>query len=162
VERIARWTYWRVQLPFILWAVGFVPLVDFWAPALSGSRQLNVPYLALALFVLTIAALAGARVCNRVVYTVLLRGVPVQNRFPSRAERRASSRQFGPSARNFFYFPLPVAFLGLWACATTMFIGALREDLFMWSLGALVSPLFWYAFVKEGVDTALRWITNRA
>ncbi|MGO9431154.1 hypothetical protein [Rhodoblastus sp.] len=47
-------------------------------------------------------------------------------------------------------------------CATTMFIGAVREDIPMWALGALISPLFWYALIKDGVDQAIRWIAGRA
>jgi hypothetical protein len=161
-ERISRWTYWRAQLPLILWTLGFVPLVDLWAPSLVASKRLEAPYCALALALLTVIALAGACIGNRAVYTGLLRGYPVMDRVPSRAEKNCASRQFGASRRNFIYLPLPVAFLGLAMCSATMSIGAVREDIQMWALGALVSPLFWYAFVKEGVDQALRWIRARA
>jgi hypothetical protein len=161
-ERISHWTYWRAQLPLILWTLGFVPLIDLWAPTLATSKRLEAPYCALALALLTFIAMAGAGIGNRAVYTGLLRGYPVMDRVPSRAEKKSATRQFGASHRNFIFLPLPVAFLGLAMCSTTMVIGEVREDIPMWALGALVSPLFWYAFVKEGVDQALRWIRARA
>jgi hypothetical protein len=160
-NRVSRWTYWRSQLPLILWTLGFVPLVVFWAPSLAESQKLEAPNCAIALALLTVIAATGGWMGNRAVYAGLLRGCPVMNRVPSRAERKSATRQFGASRRNFIYLPLPVAFLGLATCATTMFVGAVREDIPMWAIGALVSPLFWYAFIKEGVDQALLWITAR-
>ncbi len=160
--RISQWTYWRAQLPLILLTLGFVPLVDLWAPALAASRRLEASYFALALIILTVMALAGAWVVNRVAYARLLKGCPIMDRSPSRGERKNNTKQFGPSHRNIIFLPLPVAFLGVVVCSTTMFIGAVREDIPMWALGAVISPLYWYAFVKEGIDQALRWITARA
>lgn len=160
--RISQWTYWRAQLQLILLTVGFVPLVDFWAPSLAASKKLEAPYFALAVGILTAAAAAGAYFGNRAIYALLLKGCPVMDRFPSRAEQKNCTKQFGASRRNFIFLPLPVAFLGLAACSTTMFFGAVREDIPMWALGALISPLFWYAFVKDGVDQAVRWINARA
>jgi hypothetical protein len=142
-ERISYWTYWRAQLPLIVWTLGFVPLVDLWAPSLAASKRLEAPYCALALALLTVIALVGSGIGNRAVYTGLLRGCPIMDRVPSRAEKKSASWQFGASRRNFIYLPLPVAFLGLATCSTTMCIGAVREDIPMWALGALVSPLFW-------------------
>lgn len=161
-RRISHWTYWRTQLPLILWTLGFIPLVDLWAPSLADSKRLEATYCALALAVLTVVAVTGSYIGNRAVNARLLKYCPVMNRIPSRAEKKSAVRQFGASRRNFIYLPLPVAFLGLAACSATMFLGAVREDIPMWALGALVSPLFWYAFVKEGVDQALRWIRARA
>lgn len=160
--RVSRWTYWRAQLPLIIFTLGFVPLVDLWAPSLAASRRLEAPYFALAFGLLTAIAAAGAWLGNRATYALLLKGCSVMDRCPSRAERKTCTKQFGSSRRNIIFLPLPVAFLGVAMCATTMFIGAVREDIPMWALGALISPLFWYAFVKDGVDQALRWINARA
>jgi hypothetical protein len=160
--RISRWTYWRAQLPLIILTLGFVPLVDLWAPSLAASRRLEAPYFALALGLLTAVASAGAYAGNRAAYARLLKACPVMDRIPSRAEQRTCTTQFGASRRNIIFLPLPVAFLGVAVCATTMFIGAVREDIPMWALGALISPLFWYAFIKDGVDQAIRWIKAHA
>ncbi|MDR3424298.1 MAG: hypothetical protein P4M13_04365 [Alphaproteobacteria bacterium] len=160
--RISRWTYWRAQLPLIIFTLGFVPLVDLWAPSLAASRRLEAPYFALALGLLAAIASAGACLGNRATYALLLKDCSVMHRSPSRAERKTCAKQFGSSRRNIIFLPLPVAFLGVAMCATTMFIGAVREDIPMWALGALISPLFWYAFVKDGVDQAIRWINARA
>jgi hypothetical protein len=160
--RISRWTYWRAQLPLILLTLGFVPLVDFWAPSLASSKRLEAPFCALALGLLTVMASAGAYAGNWAAYALLLKGCPPMDRCPSRAERKTCTKQFGSSRRNIIFLPLAVAFLGLAVCSTTMFFGAVREDIPMWALGAVISPLFWYAFVKEGVDQAIRWIKARA
>ncbi len=160
--RISRWSYWRAQLTLVLLTIGFVPLVDFWAPSLAASRRLEAPYLVLTLGILTAVASAAACVGNRAAYAFLLKGCPDMDRFPSRAEQKTCTKQFGASRRNIIFLPLPVAFLGVAVCATTMFIGAVREDIPMWALGALISPLFWYAFIKDGVDHAIRWISARA
>jgi hypothetical protein len=162
VGRIYRWTYWRVQLPLILFSLGFIPLVDLWAPSLAASRRLEAPYFALALGLLTAVASAGAYTVNRAAYGFLLKGCPVMDRSPSRAEQHTGTKQFGVSRRNIIFLPLPVAFLGVVVCATTLFIGAVREDILMWALGAVISPLFWYAFIKDGVDQTLRSIKARA
>ncbi len=160
--RVSRWTYWRAQLPLILLTIGFIPLVDLWAPSLAASRRLEAPCFALALGLLTALASAGAFACNRAAYALLLKGCRVTERAPSRIERKNCTKQFGASRRNIIFLPLPVAFLGVVVCATTMFIGAVREDIPMWALGALISPLFWYALIKDGVDQAIRWIAGRA
>jgi len=161
-HRISRWTYWRAQLPLIILTLGFVPLVDLWAPSLAASRRLEAPYCALAVALLTALAAAGAWACNRIAYARLLKGCAVTDSFPSRAEKKNNTRQFGASRRNIIFLPLPVAFLGVVVCSAAMYIGAVREDIPMWALGALISPLFWYAFVKDGIDQAIRWITARA
>jgi hypothetical protein len=49
--RISQWTYWRAQLFLILLTLGFVPLVDLWAPSLATSRRLEAPYFALRILV---------------------------------------------------------------------------------------------------------------
>lgn len=160
-NEIKRWTYWRAQLPLILWTLGFVPLICLWAPSLSSSHRLEAVYFLLALAILTVFAVVGAWLANRAVYARLLKDCQPVNRAPSRLEQRSSTMQFGANSRNFIYLPLPLAFLGLLVCAITMFLGAVREDIPMWLLGAVVSPLFWYAFVEEGVDRVLRSINNR-
>lgn len=162
VGRISGWTYWRAQLRLILLTLGFVPLVVLWAPSLAASKRLEMPFFLLAFGLLTLVASAGASIGNRAVYAHLLKNCAVMDRFPSRAERKSCTKQFGVSRRNVIFLPLPVTFLGVAACATTMFVGAVREDIPMWALGALISPLFWYAFVKDGVDQAIRWINARA
>lgn len=161
-RRISRWTYWRAQLRLIILTLGFVPLVDLWAPTLAASGRLEAPYFAIAFALLTVLAAVGACAGNRLAYGRLLKGCPVMDRFPSRAEQQNSTKQFGASRSNLIFLPLPVAFLGFVVCSTTMFIGAVREDIPMWALGALISPLYWYAFVKQAIDRAIRWITARA
>jgi hypothetical protein len=161
-DEIKHWTYWRAQLPLILWTLGFVPLICLWAPSLSSSHRLEPRYFVLALALLTGIAVVGGWLGNRAAYARLLKDCPRFDRAPSRAEQRNSTMQFGATSRNFIYLPLPLAFLGLVVCAATMFLGAVREDIPLWLLGAVVSPLFWYAFVKEGVDKALRQIAERA
>jgi hypothetical protein len=156
--RIARWTYWRAQLPLILLTLGFVPLVDFWAPSLCPAGRLEIGYFLFSIAILALVAWTAAYLLNRAAYTILLSSCQIAERFPSRAQRKICTKQFGASRRNVIFLPLPVAFLGLLVCATTMYIGAVREDIPMWLLGAAISPLFWYAFVKEGVDEALRRI----
>ena len=89
-DALARWTFWRAQLPVILWFAGFVPVVALWAPSLSMSGRLQPLPAVLALVLLTAAS-----------------------------------------------------------CALTMLLGAIREDLMLWTLGAMVSGVFWYAFGRE-------------
>src|SRR6266571_8988813 len=101
--QISRWTYWRAQLPLILLTLGFVPLVDLWAPSLAASKRLEAPYFALALGLLTAVAAAVAYAGNRAVYARLLKACPIMDRFPSRAEQKACARQFGASRRNIIF-----------------------------------------------------------
>jgi hypothetical protein len=153
-DEIAQWTFWRAQMPVVLWFLGFVPIVDIWAPSLSDSGRLNALSLAIALVLLTAAAWISARAINRAIYYGLLKECPVIDRFPTRSEKQASSKQFGPSHRNIAFLCFPIATLGILACILTMLLGAIREDLPMWGLGALVSVTFWYSFGKELFDRA--------
>ena len=148
-DTLARWTFWRAQLPVILWFLGFVPIVAFWAPSLSKSGRLQAAPAILALALLTAASWALARIFNHGLYYLLLREYPVLDRSPTRIEKQASVKQHGVSYKNIAFSCFPVATMGIFACALTMLLGAIREDLSLWTLGALVSGVFWYAFGRQ-------------
>jgi hypothetical protein len=148
-NEISRWTFWRAQLPVILWFLGFVPIVDIWGVSLSRTGRLEFRPAILSLVVLSAAAYLLAGVINRVVYSWVLMDCPVLDRFPTRMEKQASAKHYGLSFRNIAFLCFPVATMGIAACALTMALGAIREDLLMWGLGALVSLTFWRAFANE-------------
>lgn len=148
-ERLARWTFWRAQLPVILWFMGFVPVVAFWAPSLSKSGRLQPLSAVLALALLATASWALARIFNQGLYYWLLKDYPILDRSPTRIEKQASAKQYGASFKNVAFSCFPIATLGISACALVMLRGAIREDLLMWTLGALVSGVFWYAFGRQ-------------
>uniref|UniRef100_UPI003FD891F4 hypothetical protein n=1 Tax=Rhodoblastus sp. TaxID=1962975 RepID=UPI003FD891F4 len=62
---------------------------------------------------------------------------------------QASVKQHGVSYKNIAFSCFPVATLGIFGCALTMLLGAIREDLPLWTLGALVSGVFWHAFGRQ-------------
>jgi len=136
-------------LPVILWFLGFVPVVALWAPSLSKSGRLQPLSAVVALTLLTAVSWALARILNQGLYYWLLRDYPVLDRSPTRIEKQASVKQHGVSHKNIVFSCFPVATLGISACALTMLLGAIREDMSMWTLGALVSGVFWYAFGRE-------------
>jgi hypothetical protein len=148
-DTLARWTFWRAQMPVILWFLGFVPVVAIWAPHLSKSGRLQPLSAVVALTLLTAVSWALARILNQGLYYWLLRDYPVLDRSPTRIEKQASVKQHGVSYKNIAFSCFPVATLGISACAVTMLLGAIREDLTMWTLGALVSGIFWYAFGRQ-------------
>lgn len=148
-DALARWTFWRAQLPVILWFAGFVPVVALWAPSLSRSGRLQPLPAVLALALLTAASWALARILNQGLYYWLLKDYPVLDRSPTRIEKQASVKQHGVSYKNIAFLCFPVATFGIFSCALTMLLGAIREDLMLWTLGALVSGVFWYAFGRE-------------
>ncbi len=148
-DALVRWTFWRAQLPVILWFAGFVPVVALWAPSFSMSGRLQPLPAILALVLLTAASWALARILNQGLYYLLLKDYPVLDRSPTRMEKQASVKQHGVSYKNIAFLCFPVATFGIFACALTMLLGAIHEDLMMWTLGALVSGVFWYAFGRE-------------
>lgn len=148
-DEISRWSFWRAQLPVILWFLGFFPIVGIWGVSLSHTGRLKVWPALLSLAVLTAAAYFLAGVINRVVYSWLLMDCSLLDRSPTRLEKLAGAKHFGLSYRNIAFLCFPVATLGIAACALTMTLGAIREDLLLWGLGALVSLTFWHAFAKE-------------
>jgi hypothetical protein len=148
-DEISNWTFWRAQLPIILWFFGFVPIVDVWGVSLSRTGRLEVWSALLSLAVLTVAACFFAGAINRAVYSWVLMDCPELDRFPTRLEKRASAKQFGLSFHNVAFLCFPVATLGIVASALTMTLGAIREDMVLWVLGMLVSLTFWRAFGKE-------------
>ena len=103
----------------------------------------------LALALLTAASWALARILNQGLYYWLLKDYPVLDRSPTRIEKQASVKQHGVSYKNIAFLCFPVATFGIFSCALTMLLGAIREDLMLWTLGALVSGVFWYAFGRE-------------
>ena len=137
-DRIAKWTCRRMQLPVLVWVLGFVPLVDFWAPALSASSKLSWWALALALAVLTAATCVISHLANRALYAVLLRDEMVLDRRPTRSEQRASSGQFGVSWRNIGHSPfclaLPVAATAL----LNLSMGMAKNDRLMIGVAAVM------------------------
>jgi len=148
-EGLAHWTFWRAQLPVILWFLGFFPVVAVWAPSLSGVGRLRPLSAVLALALLTTASWVLAQLLTRGLYYWLLKDCPILDRAPTRLEKQASVQQHGVSYKNIAFSCFPVATLGISACALTMLLGAIREDLPMWTLGALVSGVFWYAFGRQ-------------
>jgi hypothetical protein len=102
-----------------------------------------------SLAALTAAASLLAAAINRAVYAWVLMDCPVLGRSPTRLEKRDSAKHFGLSVRNIAFLCFPVATLGIAACIVTMTLGAIREDMLLWGLGALVSLTFWRAFGKE-------------
>ena len=146
---LARWTFWRVQLPVVFWFLGFFPVVAVWAPSLAKSGRLQPLSAVLALALLTTASWVLARMLNQGLYYWLLKDYPILDRSPTRVEKQASAKQYGVSFKNVAFSCFPIATLGISACALVMLRGAIREDLLMWTLGALASGVFWVAFGRQ-------------
>ncbi len=138
-DRIVKWTCRCMQLPVLVWILGFVPLVDFWAPSLSASSKLSWWALALALAVLTAATWVISHLANRTLYAVLLRDETVLDRRPTRSEQRASSGQFGVSRRNIchspFCFALPIAATAF----LNLSMGLAKDDRMMIGVAAVMA-----------------------
>ena len=106
-DALARWTFWRAQLPVILWFAGFVPVVALWAPSLSMSGRLQPLPAVLALVLLTAASWALTGILNQGLYHWLLKDYPVLD-VPRRAlkSRPASSNTaFHTRTSHFCVFP---------------------------------------------------------
>ncbi len=138
-DRIAKWTCRRMQLPVLVWILGFAPLVDFWAPSLSASSKLSWWALALALAVLTAATCILSHLANRALYALLLRDEMVLDRRPTSSEQRASSGQFGVSWRNIGHSPLCLALPMAATAFLNLSMGLAKDDRMMIGVAAVMA-----------------------
>jgi hypothetical protein len=138
-DLIVKWTCRRMQLPVVVWILGFVPLIDFWAPSLSASSKLNWWALALALAVLTAATCVISHLANRALYAVLLRDETVLDRRPTRSEQRASSGQFGVSWRNIGHSPFCLALPVAATAFLNLSMGLAKDDRMMIGVAAVMA-----------------------
>jgi hypothetical protein len=153
-----RWTQWRAQLPLTLLALYFLPVVALWSPTWSVSGRLTGTTLALALAVLIVLALASARLMDRAIYAVLLRGCSTLDRLPTRSEQKMSSGRVGQSFANRNAAPLPVRLACLAIGFVTIMLGLHGADIWLILSGVLLAACFALDAVKDSCERIHRWL----
>ena len=113
-DALARWTFWRAQLPVILWFLGFVPvvaalgaiLVEVRSPSTAvGCRRLDSPHG---------GVLGAGQDSQSRALLLVAEGLSGPRSFPDALlKRQASVKQHGVSYKNIAFSCFPVATLGI-------------------------------------------------
>lgn len=157
-RNISRWTQWRTQLPLVLAALYFLPLVGFFGPALSASGRLEAGTLAFSLIALVVATVASVWLVDRAAYAWLLRSCSTLDRFPTRSERQASSGQVTQSFANRNLAPLQVRLMCLAVGFATIVLGLVRGDGWLMLSGLPLAAVFAGSVLKDCCGQIHLWL----